>query len=95
MSEGHFHFNEGLFNDCPDWVDLQGFFQTEKYFSHVSDMIREMFTFRPEIIDPARQIDSLNKFPVALHIRRGDFLRNSGNHHNLDLEWYANALKQV
>lgn len=95
MSEGHFHFNEGLFNDCPDWVDLQGFFQTEKYFSHVSDMIREMFTFRPEIIDPARQmVDSLNKAPVALHIRRGDFLRNSGNHHNLDLQWYANALNK-
>ena len=29
-------------------------------------MIREMFTFRPEIIDPARQmIDSLNK--ILLH----------------------------
>ena len=62
MNEDGFHFNESIFNECPDWVDLRGFFQTEKYFSHVSDMIREMFTFRPEIIDPARQmIESLNK----------------------------------
>ena len=52
-----------------------------------------MFTFRPEVIDPAREmVNSLNKTPVALHIRRGDFLRNSGNHHNLELEWYARAL---
>lgn len=95
MNEDGFHFNEGLFNDCPDWVDLRGFFQTEKYFAHVSDMVREMFTFRPDIIDPARQmVEGLNKTPVALHIRRGDFLRNSGNHNNLGLEWYANALNK-
>ena len=95
MNEDGFHFNESIFNECPDWVDLRGFFQTEKYFSHVADMIREMFTFRPEIIDPARSlVESLNKAPVALHIRRGDFLRNSGNHHNLDLQWYANALNK-
>ena len=95
MNEDGFHFNESIFNECPDWVDLRGFFQTEKYFSHVADMIREMFTFRPEIIDPARSlVESLNKAPVALHIRRGDFLRNSGNHHNLDLQWYADALNK-
>ena len=77
------------FNDCPDWVTLQGFFK-QKNISHVSDMIREMFTFQLDIIGPARDlIESLNKAPVALHIRRGDFLRNSGNHHNLDLQWYA------
>ena len=95
MNEDGFHFNEGVFNECPDWVDLRGFFQTEKYFVHVGDMIREMFTFRPDIIDPARQmVEGLNKTPVALHIRRGDFLRNSGNHNNLSLEWYANALNK-
>ena len=31
--------------------------------------------------------------PVALHIRRGDFLRNSANHHNLGLDYYEKALK--
>jgi hypothetical protein len=93
VSEGTFHFNENLFNECPDWVDLQGFFQSEKYFAHDTVMVREMYTFRSEIIDPARSmVEALNKAPVALHIRRGDFLRNSGNHFNLDLHWYARAL---
>ncbi|QDH50676.1 photosystem II protein D1 [Synechococcus phage S-B43] len=32
--------------------------------------------------------------PIALHIRRGDFLINSGNHHNLSLEWYEKALSK-
>ena len=32
--------------------------------------------------------------PVALHIRRGDYLINSGNHHNLTDEYYEHALKE-
>jgi hypothetical protein len=31
---------------------------------------------------------------IALHIRRGDFLINSLNHHNLSLKYYENALKE-
>jgi hypothetical protein len=32
--------------------------------------------------------------PIALHIRRGDFLINSANHYNLSLSYYENALKE-
>ena len=32
--------------------------------------------------------------PVALHIRRGDFIKNSANHHNLGLDYYASALER-
>ena len=39
VSEGGFEFNETLFNECPDWVTLYGFFQTEKYFKNVEDTI--------------------------------------------------------
>ena len=37
VSEDTFYFNEDLFNNCPDWVTLNGFFQSEKYFLNVSD----------------------------------------------------------
>ena len=30
--------------------------------------------------------------PIALHIRRGDFLINSANHHNLPMSYYENGL---
>jgi len=39
-------------------------------------------------------IDALFNDPIALHIRRGDFLINSANHHNLSLDNYEKALKQ-
>ena len=32
--------------------------------------------------------------PIALHIRRGDFLINSANHHNLGLDYYEKCLKK-
>ena len=31
--------------------------------------------------------------PIALHIRRTDYIANSENHFNLSLEYYADALK--
>src|SRR5210317_1560939 len=44
VQEGVFHFNEKLFDECPDWVTLYGFFQTEKYFKNVENIIRKDFT---------------------------------------------------
>ena len=32
--------------------------------------------------------------PIALHIRRGDFLTNNANHNNLTLDYYATALSK-
>ena len=49
VSEDSFSFNQELFDTCPDWVNLQGFFQTEKYFKHIKDEIRGDFSFRDEI----------------------------------------------
>ena len=74
---------------------LHGFFQTEKYFKHCARELREQFTFKKEIVDECKEIvESCFDNPIALHIRRGDFLINSGNHHNQSLEYYEEALKK-
>ena len=49
VQEKHFHFDEELFRMCPDHVDIRGYFQTEKYFKHIEDEIREDFTFKDAI----------------------------------------------
>jgi len=96
IQEDGFHFNEDLFNNCPDNVSLFGFFQTEKYFKHISDTIRKDFTFKKQIQDECKEIveEVFDQNPIALHMRGGDFLSNSGNHHNLSIEWYEEALKK-
>jgi hypothetical protein len=42
VMEKDFHFDEELLNLCPNDVSLHGFFQSEKYFSHIKDEISMM-----------------------------------------------------
>ena len=91
--EQSFSFDENLFDKCPDWVNIQGFFQSEKYFKHIRDELLLDFQFKDNILEPAKQVVSNWKKPISLHIRRTDYITNS-NHSVLDLNYYLNALKQ-
>ena len=92
--ENGFAFDENLFNNCPDSVSLTGYFQTDRYFDHIADDIRKDFTFNKQIVEDCS--DAVESFDnsIALHIRRGDFLINSANHHNLGLDYYEEALSK-
>ena len=48
IQERNYEFDDQLFNNCHDNVSLFGFYQTEKYFKHISDEIRQDFTFKEE-----------------------------------------------
>lgn len=70
-----------------DYV-LDGFFQDYRYFSDVSEIIREDFSFSKEII---------SKFEIpnnstSVHIRRTDYLTSNGFHPILPLEYYEKSL---
>jgi len=72
-------------------VDLRGYFQTEKYFKHIEDEVRQNFSFKQHIRDIA-----IDKIPedvcVSVHVRRGDYVVLSDFHPTLDLEYYHDAL---
>ena len=91
--EQSFSFDEKLFNECPDWVSIQGYFQTEKYFKHIEKEIKKDFEFREEIFIPCKQILSELDKPISLHVRRTDYVTNP-NHTALSLEYYEKALKE-
>jgi hypothetical protein len=91
IRESGFNFDEELFNECPDWVSLQGFFQTEKYFKHIRDELLLDFEFRDEILEPAKKTMSYWRDPIGLHIRRTDYLTNP-NHSILPMCYYDEAL---
>lgn len=90
--ERGFEFDEELFNEVPDKTSLVGYFQTEKYFIHIRDEIKEDFQFKDYIIDTCKEAIETIKNPIALHIRRTDFITNP-NHYSLPLEYYEEALK--
>ena len=56
------------FND----VSIQGFFQTEKYFAGIRDVIRKEFTFHEDLVTPIVEFLNELKDPIFLHVRRGD-----------------------
>jgi len=93
VQERFFHFDQELFDHCPDHVSLQGYFQTEKYFKHIDHQIRSEFTFIDDILEPCKEMVETIDNPIAIHVRRGDYVINSENHFNLPLEYYEAALK--
>ena len=72
VGERFFHFDEELFNHCPNKVSLHGFFQSWRYFANVQDEIREDFTFHDEHLKPCQEMIESVKEPIMLHVRRGD-----------------------
>ena len=93
VQENGFSFNKDLFNiDKTENCSLYGFFQTEKYFKHIEKQIRKDFTFKDEIKDECDDLIKQFTNPIALHIRRGDFVWNNKNHPPLSLDYYKSAL---
>ena len=89
--EKGFGFDQDLFDKCPDWITIQGFFQTEKYFKHIKQELKLDFTFKDDIQNPCVDMISQLDNPVALHIRRTDYITNP-NHTCLGLDYYERAL---
>jgi hypothetical protein len=86
-------FDEDLFNNCKDNIDLLGYFQTEKYFKHIEDEIRSDFSFTLELYNTCNEfISSLNSEVISIHVRRGDYLINP-NHPVQTLDYYKQALQ--
>ena len=89
------NFDEHLFNKCPNDVDLFGYYQTEKYFKHIEDEIRNDFTFYDDVTKDCKDvINNIDSEIISLHIRRGDYLYNP-NHPVQPIEYYAKALEQL
>jgi hypothetical protein len=92
FQEKMYNFDEELYQNCPDNVDLFGYYQTEKYFKHIEDEIRKDFSFSSELRSECLEfISSLKSEVISLHIRRGDYVTNP-NHPVQSLEYYQKAL---
>ena len=78
---------------------LHGYFQSETYFSNISDLLRSEL----KIITPPNQSNAniLNQIvdnnAVSLHIRRGDYLSTAGKctFASCGLNYYANAITHI
>ncbi len=103
---GQTHIIEKAYNFDPeilllkDNVYLDGYWQTDKYFNDVEDVLRSDFTFRSEPegqnLHYAELIRNLNS--VSLHVRRGDYVSSAstGAFHGLcSLDYYRQAVTEI
>lgn len=80
-----------------DNVYLEGYWQSEKYFSDIKDVIKKEFTIknRPDPINESFMEEISDCESVSVHIRRGDYVSNPTTnqvHGFLGLEYYQKAL---
>ena len=96
INEAHFEFDRNLFENPPKRdTNLYGFFQSEKWFAHCKEDVKEAFTFKKEYEDLATEMRShLSGELVAIHVRRTDYLTNP-NHEALGLDYYEKALAEM
>lgn len=75
--ESHFQFNPVLL-DAPDSAYLDGYWQSEKYFLDVADIIRKDYALK-SVPDAQNELlaESITRvLAVSVHVRRGDYVNN-------------------
>jgi len=77
---------------------IQGYWQDERYFKEIENIIRKEFT-------PKKKLDEKNikileqiqaSTSVSIHVRRGDYITNKANMLQfIGLDYYVDAIKQI
>ena len=93
VKESVYYLDEDLFNNFEDGTNLDGFCQTEKYFKHIEDEIREDFAFKDEILKPCNEFISTFENILFLHVRRGDNVGREEYYRMMTFDYYERALK--
>jgi hypothetical protein len=82
-----------------DGTDIRGYFQSERYFSHIrNELINCEFKFKSNIDTRVNSIWSSyfeGASVCSIHIRCGDYKRLADTHYNLGIEYYSKALSLV
>lgn len=93
----HFSYQEENFGSEHTTIYYRGSWQNPQYFHHVNQKIREKLIF-PAFTEPkslALCQELAEHETVAMHIRRGDYLKHKALGGICDLPYYKNAIKKI
>lgn len=99
IRENGFPFQENILTS-PNDTYLDGYWQSEKYFKPIENIIRQDLTLAQNLSPTLKSLEEkiLNSNSVSLHVRRGDYASNpvTTAYHGLHTaEWYAKAAIQM
>ena len=90
------NFIFSYFNFNPDYnYYLNGYWQSEKYFSESSELIRKELSPSEDMLKNLKKTPFLDTNTISLHVRRGDYLNSNGYHPVQSVEYYKNAIDIV
>jgi len=99
VKEKKFSFQQSILS-LPDNVYLEGYWQSEKYFSDIEDIIRNEFSIVNPLTSASQEIAEQIKDceSVSVHVRRGDYVSNpktNSFHGVCGLEYYCRAIDMI
>lgn len=91
--ERAFHFNE---IPQAQGLKIDGYFQSEKYFKQYEEEIKLLFKLPEGARDDlyARYASILQDDPVAVHVRRGDYMNLQNIHPPCNPQFFRKAMKE-
>jgi len=99
ITEKHFHFDLAILT-APNNTFLDGYWQSEKYFADISDVIRQEFNVTSDPDDWNRRLAEEIKGceSIAIHVRRCDYVSNAvtnAYHGTCPLDYYHAAIGMI
>jgi hypothetical protein len=99
FKKNYVDYDASFFKNSPKYIE--GYFQSEKNFMEVKDVVRGEFTLKKEyesgiFLEEKNKIDSTKS--VSVHIRRGDYVNDSKTnsfHGTCSKEYYEKAMNIV
>ena len=76
-------------------AELIGYFQSESFFKHCEDVIRNQFELKTDIIEMCLEKYPTIKESLTIHIRRGDYVNQPNHHPVVPLSYYKKILEQI
>ncbi len=88
------------FHSLSDNTLIEGYWQSEQYFIHQQEVIREKYIFKSSLSNQNLRIltDIINSNSVSVHIRRGDYAINhviNSIHGLVDKAYYERSISYV
>lgn len=98
--EKGFNFDKKLLNLKGENIYLNGYYQSEKYFSDIESIIRQDFVPIKELSGKnATMADLITKTnSVSIHVRRGDYVSNpttNSIHGTCSIDYYKKAIEII
>jgi hypothetical protein len=87
----NFNYTELNYNSNYNFY-LNGYWQSEKYFIEIHDLIKKELKHSDEF---AKKFVFLDKINISLHIRRTDYVASNGYHPVQPISYYQQALEMM